>query len=67
MRTEFGEKLQQAINSIDSFTWKDKNGNVVKLVDADETSLQKWYKHCYEMLYNNSPFNPGKINIKKNI
>lgn len=41
MRTEFGEKLQEAINSIDSLTWKDKNNNVVKLMDASENDLQK--------------------------
>lgn len=41
MYTEFGEKLQKAMESIDSFTWRDKNGNDVKLVDAPENDLQK--------------------------
>ena len=41
MYTEFGEKLQKAMESIDSFTWSDKNGNDVKLIDAPENDLQK--------------------------
>lgn len=61
MRTEFGEKLQKAIESIDSLTWKDKDGNNIKLVDASAEDLRKWYKHCYEMLYNVSPWYPGNI------
>lgn len=59
MSTEFGEKLQSAMDSIESLTWKDKNGNNIKLMEAPEESLQKWYKHCYEMLYNVSPWYPG--------
>lgn len=67
MRTEFGEKLQKAIESVDSLTWKDKNGNSIKLMDAPASDLIKWYKHCWEMLYNTSPFNPGKVTIKTTI
>lgn len=67
MRTEFGEKLQKAMESVDSLTWKDKNGNVTKLMDAQASDLIKWYKHCWEMLYNTSPFNPGKVTIKTTI
>lgn len=67
MRTEFGEQLQKAMDSINSLTWKDKNGNVIKLMDAPAADLIKWYKHCYEMLHNTSPFNPGKITIKNHI
>ena len=29
MRTEFGEKLEKAMNDVNSLTWKDKNGNVI--------------------------------------
>lgn len=64
MRTEFGEKLEKAMNSIESFTWKTKDGNVIKLVDAPAEDLIKWYSHCYEMLYNTFPFKPGKCVIK---
>lgn len=67
MRTEFGEKLEKAMNDVNSLTWKDKNGNVIKLVDAPAEDLIKWYKHAYEMLYNNSPFNPGKVTIKNTL
>lgn len=41
MNTEFGEKLQSAMGSIDSLTWRDKQGNIVKLVDASKEELQK--------------------------
>lgn len=67
MNTEFGDKLQSAINSIDSYTWKDKNGNVVKLMDASEQNLKQWYTHCYEMLYNKDIYSPGKYNVRENI
>lgn len=41
MRTEFGEKLQKAMDSIESLTWKDKNGNTIKLVEASPFDLIK--------------------------
>lgn len=41
MSTEFGEKLQNAISAIDTLTWKDKSGNVIKLVEASAEDLQK--------------------------
>ena len=65
--TEFGEKLRSVLESIDSLTWRDKSGNDVKLVDASVKDLRKWYKHCYEMLYNVSPWNPGKFIVRENI
>lgn len=67
MHTEFGEKLQNAIDSIESLTWKDKNGNEVKLMAASPDDLKKWYKHCFEMLYNSNPWSPGKLQIRENI
>lgn len=39
MHTEFGEKLQTALNSIDSLTWKEQNGSTIKLVDATAEQL----------------------------
>ena len=65
--TEFGEKLRSVLESIDSLTWRDKSGNDVKLVDASVEDLRKWYKHCYEMLHNVSPWNPGKFIVRENI
>lgn len=67
MCTEFGEKLQNAMDSIESLTWKDKNGNDVKLMTAPEEDIRKWYKHCYEMLYNAYPWSPGKYVVRENI
>ena len=67
MNTEFGEKLRTAINSIDSFVWKDKNGNDIKLMSASPKDLESWYNHCHNMLYNSSVHNPGKYTIRKNI
>lgn len=67
MITEFGEKLQNAIDSVESLSWIDKNGNSIKLMDASVEDLQKWYKHCYEMLYNTSPWYPGKYVVRENI
>lgn len=67
MRTEFGEKLQNAIDSVESYTWKDKNGNDVKLIEASVADLKKWYTHCHEMLYNPNPYSPGKYHVRENI
>ena len=67
MHTELGEKLQSAMESIDSLVWKDKTGASIKLIDASEEDLQKWYKHCYEMLYNANPWFPGKYTVRENI
>lgn len=41
MSTEFGEKLQKAMDKIESLTWRDKNGNDVKLIEASEDNLNK--------------------------
>lgn len=67
MSTEFGEKLQNAMDSIESLTWKDKSGNDIKLMTAPEEDIRKWYKHCYEMLYNSNPWSPGKFIVRENI
>lgn len=41
MCTEFCEKLQNAMDSIESLTWKDKSGNDVKLMTAPEEDIRK--------------------------
>lgn len=41
MSTEFGEKLQKAMDKIESLTWRDKNGHDVKLIEASEDNLNK--------------------------
>lgn len=67
MYTEFGEKLQNAIESLESLTWKDKNGTNIKLMTANEEDIKKWYTHCHEMLFNVSIWYPGKYIIRENI
>lgn len=41
MSTEFGEKLQNAMDSIESLTWKDKSRNDIKLMTAPEEDIRK--------------------------
>ena len=41
MNTEFGEKLQNAMESIDALTWRGKDGNDVRLVDASDDDLKR--------------------------
>lgn len=68
----FGEKLESAIqsanNNINSYVWKgarrEVNGEMVqeeiRLVDATEEQLNKFYDHCLSMLYNTDKTNPGR-------
>lgn len=46
MCTEFGEKLQNAMNSINSYVWVNKDGSSIKLVDMPADKLQEAAKHC---------------------
>ena len=41
MNTEFGEKLQNAMESLDALTWRGKDGNTVRLMDATPEELQR--------------------------
>lgn len=71
MCTEFGAKLQEAItardNDINSFVWKDRTGNTVRLMDMDQNELKKCYRHCVQMLTNKDLYRPGKLEVRKNI
>lgn len=67
MCTEFGEKLQNAMNSINSFIWINKKGESIKMVDMPADQLQEAAKHCYEMLYNETSYNVGRLIVRKNI
>lgn len=71
MNKDLKNKLQEAIerknNDITSYSWRLQNGNEIKLIDCTETELNKYYKHCTDMLYNKSLYNPGKYTIKENI
>lgn len=41
--------------------------NEVKLIDASETDLQKYYNHCQQMLYNESADRPGRYVLLKEV
>lgn len=67
--TEIGDKLQAALN--ESYIWKGpKNAQgiqeTIKLKDCTYEQLQKFYRHCMQMLNNTDSKNPGRrvlINI----
>ena len=66
------ERLEEAIASkkadIKSFVWKGEKKEVngvltqeeIRLIDADENQLKKFYNHCMSMLYNQDKQNPGR-------
>jgi len=69
MTTELEDKLKQAFdeknNDIKSFTWKfarkeDGTQDEIRLYDATEEQLKKFYNHCQSMLYNPDKNNPGR-------
>lgn len=41
MNTEFGEKLQNAMESVDALIWRSKDGNTVRLMDANPEDLKR--------------------------
>ena len=69
--TVLGDKLGEALNAkandINNYVWKGPKVNGVqeeiKLVDASFEQLQKFYKHCNEMLYNSDSKYPGRITL----
>ena len=67
MTTEFGEKLQSAMNSVNSYVWMNKKGESVKMMDMPADELQHAAKQCYEMLYNDTSYNVGRLIVRKNI
>lgn len=67
MCTEFGEKLQEAMNSINSSVWVNKDGSTIKMIDMPADELQNCAKHCWEMLYNDDTFNVGRVIVKRNL
>ena len=54
-------------NVLDSYTWKQQNGSVVKLVDMRYDELQKAYTHTCDMLWNKPPCSIGRYQVKENI
>lgn len=66
------ERLEEAVelkkNDVNSYIWKgpkkEVNGEimqeVVPLMSATEEQLNRFYKHCWSMLYNTDKQNPGR-------
>ena len=66
------ERLEEAMASkkadIKSFVWKGEKKEVngvltqeeIRLIDADEYQLKRFYNHCMSMLYNQDKQNPGR-------
>lgn len=65
MEDKLKEALDMAANNINTFIWKGPKINGVqeeyKLVDCTYEQLQKYYKHCDEMLHNTNKKNPGRL------
>ena len=58
------QKLAEKANDVNNYVWKGPKVNGVqeeyKLIDCSFEQLQKFYKHCNEMLYNNDSKYPGR-------
>jgi len=63
--------LQNAINDknndINQLTWRLKDGKDVRLMDMNQQELQRAYIHTTDMLYNKNRFQPGRLEVKKNL
>lgn len=62
---ELAKKLAEKANDINSFVWKGpkkQNGiqEEIRLIDCSYEELQKFYRHCMQMLYNTDNKNPGR-------
>lgn len=69
--SDLADKLSQAIekrnNNINNWSWINKNGESVKLLDMSEEDLQKAYNHTLDMLYRKTNYKFGKLEVRKNI
>ena len=66
------ERLEEAMASkkidVKNFIWKGEKKEIngvmtqeeIRLIDADEKQLNKFYNHCMSMLYNQDKQNPGR-------
>lgn len=66
--TAIGDKLTEALakaNNTETYVWKGPKVNGVQkeylLKDCDQETLQKYYDHCKQMLYNKDEKNPGRL------
>lgn len=65
MREKLMEAIEAKSNDIKSFVWKlarkaDGTQEEIRLVDATEEQLHRFYEHCKSMLYSNDKLNPGR-------
>lgn len=69
--SDLADKLTQAIekrtNNINNWTWINKNGESVRLLDMPVDELQKAYNHALDMLYRKTNYKFGKLEVRKNI
>ena len=70
MKEELIKAMEAKTNDINNFVWKfAKNSNGVqeeiKMVDATNEQLQKFYDHCMSMLYSKDKLNPGRYVLLK--
>lgn len=69
--SDLADKLTQAMekraNSIDNWTWINKNGESIRLLDMSLDELQKAYTHTLDMLYRKTNYKFGKLEVRKNI
>ena len=69
--SELKEMLNAKSNDVNSFIWKgakevingEKVQNEIRLMDATEAQLNKFYQHCQSMLYSNDKTNPGRYTL----
>lgn len=59
--------LSKAKNDINLFVWKNNNGKQIRLMDMNQSELQKAYDHSHSMLYNKSRYTPGKITLRDSL
>lgn len=65
MRDKLTEAINARNNDVNTFTWKlarksDGTQEEIKLMDATEEQLKKFYKHCDSMLNSTDKVNPGR-------
>lgn len=75
--SELGTKLKSALEAdLNNYIWKGEkrttdNGRYeqesVRLMDATPEQLNKFYRHCYTMLFNTSKQRPGRMTLLKMI
>ena len=69
--SDLADKLTQAMekrnNNINNWTWVNKNGESIKLLDMTQDELQKVYNHTLDMLYRKTNYKFGKLEVRKNI